>query len=298
MDRDAQNLAGPEGGSTYAYDLFIVHAAADRSWVEGYLKVEIGLEPGCVITPREFDPTATVPAEFERAVTSSRFTLLVLSPAFFSDDWARFSEELGSFATVKVGQVRLLAVDRQACGLPLRLELRVRLNFTDPDRPGWDEEMVRLRAVLDRPAPVIEVVECPYPGMVPFRKQDARFFHGRDEEIQTLLSMVRQHHFLLVIGPSGSGKSSLVMAGLMPRLDDPKHFPRGTWRVLTMRPGASPLDELARVVGSAPTTLPPQSPRCSTPSPLRDGWCWSSTSSRSCSARSRTRRFARRSSAA
>ena len=87
--------------------------------------------------------------------------------------------------------------------------------------------------------------------MVPFRKEDARFFHGRDDEIQDLLTLVRQHRFVLVIGPSGSGKSSLVMAGLLPRLDDPMHFPRGTWRVLTMRPGATPLEELARVLGGA-----------------------------------------------
>jgi WD40 repeat protein len=248
MDRFAQSLVGPEGASTRSYDLFIVHAAADRAWVEGYLKVELGLDPGRVITPREFNPTATVPAEFASAVTSSRFTMLVLSPAFLADEWARFGGELVSFASVEAGQNQLLAVDREVCKLPLNLRFLVRLNFTDPDRAGWEEEMARLRAVLDRPAPVVEAVECPYPGMVPFRKQDARFFHGRDEEIQNLLTLVRQHHFLFVIGPSGSGKSSLVMAGLLPRLDDPKHFPRGTWRVLTMRPGATPLDELARVV--------------------------------------------------
>ncbi len=251
MNRYSENLAGSEGAPTYPYDLFIVHAPADRAWVEGYLKVELGLETGRVITPREFSPTATVPAEFERAVTSSRFTLLVLSPAFLADEWARFGEQLVAFANVEASQNRLLAVDRQACDLPLSLRFRVRLNFTDTDQAGWENEIARLRAVLDRPSPVVEVVECPYPGMVPFRKQDARFFHGRDDEIQDLLTLVRQHHFLLVIGPSGSGKSSLVTAGLLPRLDEPKHFPRGTWRVLTMRPGATPLDEFARVLGGA-----------------------------------------------
>ena len=227
----------------------VIHADADRAWVEGYLKPALGLEPNRSITPREFDPTATVPAEFERAVTASRFTLLVLSPAFLTDEWARFGEQLVSFTSVEAGQNRLLAVDRQACDLPLSLRFRVRLDFTDPDPARWKDEMVRLRGVLDRPAPVAQEVECPYPGMVPFRRQDARFFHGRDDEIQTLLTLVRQHRFLLVIGSSGSGKSSLVTAGLLPRLDDPKNYPAGTWRVLTMRPGATPLDELARTLG-------------------------------------------------
>ena len=176
----------------------------------------------------------------------------MLSPAFLADEWARFGEQLVAFASVEASQNRLLAVDRQTCDLPLSLRFRVRLDFTKADPAGCAEEMVRLRAVLDRPAPAVEVVECPYPGMVPFRKEDARFFHGRDDEIQDLLTMVRQHHFLLVIGPSGSGKSSLVMAGLLPRLDDPKQFPRDTWPALTMRPGATPLDALARVLGGAP----------------------------------------------
>ena len=94
----------------------------------------------------------------------------MLSPAFLADEWARFGEELVSFASVEAGQNRLLAVDRQACDLPLSLRFRVRLDFTDPDQAGWENEIARLRAVLDRPAPVVKVVECPYPGMVPFRK--------------------------------------------------------------------------------------------------------------------------------
>ena len=220
--------AHPGGRPSEAkFDLFVVHAHADRAWVEGYLKPALALNP-TARSPAEFDPTATVPAEFERAVTASRFTLLVLSPAFLADEWARFGEQLVSFASVESGQVRLLAVDRQTCNLPLSLRFRVRLDFTASDR--WDDEVTRLRTVLDRPAPVIEAVPCPYPGMVPFRKEDAGFFHGRDDEIQTLLTSIRHHHFLIVIGSSGSGKSSLVTAGLLPKLDDPRNFPRGTWR--------------------------------------------------------------------
>jgi len=89
--------------------------------------------------------------------------------------------------------------------------------------------------------------------MVPFRTEDARFFHGRDEEIRQLLTLIRQHHFLAVVGSSGSGKSSLVTAGLLPKLDDPRNFPRGTWCVLTMRPGATPIEELASALHGVPS---------------------------------------------
>ena len=66
-----------------------------------------------------------------------------------------------------------------------------------------------------------------------------------------------------MIGSSGSGKSSLVTAGLLPKLDDPKNFPRGTWRVLTLRPGATPIEELARTL-----TGPPDDPASAISAPL------------------------------
>src|SRR5215212_2091328 len=59
---------------------------------------------------------------------------------------------------------------------------------------------------------------CPYPGMVPFSPDDARFFYGREPEIAEMLQRLRVGRYLLIIGPSGSGKSSLVTAGLLPAL--------------------------------------------------------------------------------
>ena len=60
------------------------------------------------------------------------------------------------------------------------------------------------------------------------------------------------HRFLLVIGSSGSGKSSLVLAGLLPKLADPNVFSPGTWKTVTLRPGATPLKELAARLGGDP----------------------------------------------
>ena len=107
-------------------------------------------------------------AEFERGVTSSRFTLLVLSPAFLADRWAEFGEGLVSFSAVDEGRNRLLALTLHSCQAPLRLRFRESLDCTDWTR--WDEEAARLRRHLDAPEPTIEAVPCPYPGMVPFRK--------------------------------------------------------------------------------------------------------------------------------
>ena len=165
-----------------SHDLFIVHAEADRAWVDGYLKHALGLDPARVLTPGDFRLGASVVAEFERGVTSSRFTLLVLSPAFLADRWAEFGEGLVSFSAVDEGRNRLLALTLHPCQAPLRLRFRESLDCTDWTR--WDDEAARLRRHLDAPEPTIEAVPCPYPGMVPFRKEDARFFHGRDDEIR------------------------------------------------------------------------------------------------------------------
>ncbi len=90
---------------------------------------------------------------------------------------------------------------------------------------------------------------CPYPGMVPFRTDEARFFYGRDAEIKQMLQHLRHQRLLFVIGPSGSGKSSLVLAGLLPRLGSSSYFPPDYWLVRVIRPGAQPLQALAYILG-------------------------------------------------
>ena len=86
-------------------------------------------------------------------------------------------------------------------------------------------------------APIGERV-VPYRGLRAFGEQDAGWFFGRDGEIQRLVEKLKTSRFVAVLGPSGSGKSSLVCAGLVPRLSEGA-------RVLVLRPGAAPLTALA-----------------------------------------------------
>ena len=60
----------------------------------------------------------------------------------------------------------------------------------------------------------------PVPGPVSFRADDRAFFFGREELVERLRERLAEHPFLAVLGPSGSGKSSLVLAGLVPALRD------------------------------------------------------------------------------
>ncbi|MBS0151483.1 MAG: SUMF1/EgtB/PvdO family nonheme iron enzyme [Nitrospira sp.] len=100
--------------------------------------------------------------------------------------------------------------------------------------PEFSEQIKATRSTL-----------CPYRGLEYFREGDAPFFFGRKAAIQTLYETVREHRFIAVVGASGSGKSSIVRAGLLPQL---RREERTVWDVLTLSPGDEPLKALARAV--------------------------------------------------
>ena len=64
----------------------------------------------------------------------------------------------------------------------------------------------------------LELSDTPYPGLRPFRADEADIFFGRERQTDDLLARLAAHRFLAVVGPSGCGKSSLVAAGMMPAL--------------------------------------------------------------------------------
>ncbi len=88
--------------------------------------------------------------------------------------------------------------------------------------------------------PAWRSIECPYKGLAAFQPEDRDRFHGRDSLIDLLNTRLEDDRVLVVGGPSGSGKSSVVRAGLIPKLRD-----RPGTRVLLMTPGHEPLDELS-----------------------------------------------------
>jgi WD40 repeat protein/class 3 adenylate cyclase len=90
-------------------------------------------------------------------------------------------------------------------------------------------------------------VGVPYKGLEAFQPQDAEFFFGREELVADLAARLAGSAFLAVVGPSGSGKSSVVRAGLVPAIWSGAHglAPGRDWKVVMLTPGAHPLEELA-----------------------------------------------------
>src|SRR5688572_14007009 len=91
----------------------------------------------------------------------------------------------------------------------------------------------------------------PFPGLRAFEAEESLLFYGREAHVADLLERLGDSHFVAVTGTSGSGKSSLVRAGLQPALH------RGylvdatsRWRFTTMRPGGSPLENMALALAS------------------------------------------------
>jgi len=237
-----------------AYDLFISYANADRAWVEGYLLD--GLIQAGVRCHTEAAFALGVPRllEFERAVQESQRTLLVLSPAYLAEGFTQFTDLLAQSYGLESATWPVIPLILQPVEMPPRLALLTVLDATDP--ADWPQVIARLCAELQQAVPgPAPRPPCPYPGMVPFSEEDSERFFGREREAQELLERLRLHPFLAVIGPSGSGKSSLVFAGLLPALRKSSLFGPGKWLVRTVRPGKAPLAALAAALGGEPANV-------------------------------------------
>ena len=89
----------------------------------------------------------------------------------------------------------------------------------------------------------------PFPGLRPFRSDEHHLFFGREDQTTALLQLLRTNRFLAVVGTSGSGKSSLVRAGMIAELHGGTMTHAGsTWEVMILRPGGSPIENLARAI--------------------------------------------------
>jgi len=98
-------------------------------------------------------------------------------------------------------------------------------------------------------APVASYTGPVFPGLRPFRADERVLFFGREEHTDELLRRLDETRFLAVVGLSGTGKSSLVMAGLVPALERGHLGGLGPlWRMAIMRPGSDPLGALAQVL--------------------------------------------------
>jgi WD40 repeat protein/DNA-binding SARP family transcriptional activator len=124
-----------------------------------------------------------------------------------------------------------------------------------------DVGAIPVKGLLE-PVPAVEIVgeapegtpeprgraDAPYKGLVAYQPDDAAVFFGRESVVAELVRRLADTALLAVVGASGTGKSSVVRAGLLPAIRDGALPGSSTWPTMLMSPGGRPLAELAAQV--------------------------------------------------
>jgi len=239
------------------YDVFLSHNSADKAAVE-YLAQrlrEADLEPF-------LDKWHLVPGDpwqeaLEKTLDQSRTCAVFLGPEGLGP-WENEEMRVALNQRIRDPDFRVIPVLLPNAHMPERGRLPpflARLTWVD-FRAGLDDADAFHRLVCGikgvAPGPPEEVTPpeeiCPFRGLAPFREEDAAFFFGREALTQWLVEALREDRFLAVIGPSGSGKSSVVLAGLIPALRRGDLPGSDGWEIVTLQPSERPLEALAAVV--------------------------------------------------
>jgi len=102
------------------------------------------------------------------------------------------------------------------------------------------------------PSSSLDLGICPYVGLKAFREEDTAYFYGREQLTQKLIAELYHRSFLAVVGASGSGKSSVVQAGIIAQLKQGQQLPGSDqWRICYFRAGEHPLTSLTQNLASS-----------------------------------------------
>ncbi|MBI4781632.1 MAG: CHAT domain-containing protein [Oscillatoriophycideae cyanobacterium NC_groundwater_1537_Pr4_S-0.65um_50_18] len=142
------------------------------------------------------------------------------------------------------------AIERMSLYLAVR-QARRKLQGLEDDFPGASWLPVIFQNPAIEPPTWLELggmPPCPYKGLQAFQETDAPLFFGREQATQDLAIAVKRQALVAVVGASGSGKSSVVFAGLVPYLR--QHSGSVAPYIVSFRPGSNPYEALAEAIVS------------------------------------------------
>jgi hypothetical protein len=228
--------------------IFISHSSEDTSQAT---KIASALEArGFQHLFLDFDPIHGIPGgslwerELYRQLRQCQAVIVLCSPSSMQSDWV-FAEITHARAQGKP----VIPLEIVPCTPRSILSDTQIIKAGSLAEEGLDRLWVALESAGLDPARLEQWqgTRAPYPGLAPFDETDAAVFFGRDADVREGLDILNQlrrfggARLALFLGPSGSGKSSLVRAGILPKL---RRSP--DWLVMPpMRPGHRPLDSLA-----------------------------------------------------
>lgn len=164
----------------------------------------------CWIDQSEILPGDVVPERIEQAIRSTDMLLAICSQASTGREWPE--QEI---LCAKSLNIKIVPVLIEECALPIHLN-RIHAPKLFPSYQQGQGEILNLLS-RDRPIPDATLpLECPFPGLSAFLEKQSHLFFGREREQAIITQKLSQDAltFLLITGPSGSGKSSLAQAGL------------------------------------------------------------------------------------
>lgn len=219
-------------------------------------------------------PTPERQEAVRKALQEAHALLLIASPQTSTSPTVQEDLSLAEQAGCPVCVLWIAGRRRQDVLPPLQTAVRA-LDLLDARPPRYEQALDALLTRLGTlpppsfrdastlmPSPTFEP-RNPYKGLRAFRYEDAHDFFGRERLIDALVDALEQHlaraeqradaaRFLAVVGPSGSGKSSVVLAGLLPRLRLDELPGSRRWVYLPpMIPGKHPLEALSVTLGHA-----------------------------------------------
>lgn len=235
--------------------IFISHSSRDNSVAEAI--VERQQQQGYQSVFLAFDPELGIPAgrswehELYRQLRACQSVIVLCSEYSMASRWCfaeiTHAKSLGKYLfPLKIGP----------CKIDTVLTSRQIIDFTRDPEAAFQRLWEGLRIAGLDPADHFtwDTSRSPYPGMMAFEEADAAVFFGREAEIQQgleILQRLRQFggaRVLMVLGASGTGKSSVVRAGLLPRLRRNSE----DWLIIDpFRPQAHPLRELSIALAEA-----------------------------------------------
>jgi tetratricopeptide (TPR) repeat protein len=219
---------------TYDYDVFISYSSVDRDWVrQELLRILEGAGLRVCIDYRDFQPGAPRPEEIQRAVLTSRRTLLILTPDYLTSEWANFGNMMVQFLDPNNRERSMIPLMLTQCELPPRIAYLTPVDFASATVPEDREiERRKLLNALGRP-PLPETPPPPerkdwllaHPYAMP------PHFTGRATEQAQLNSWLNNdaaHPLLLLRALGGFGKSALAWHWLLQAVD-PARWPHVVW---------------------------------------------------------------------
>jgi WD40 repeat protein len=231
--------------------IFISHSSEDReqstrllAWLhsQGFISTFLDFDKH-----RGIEPGADWERTLYREISSAQAVILILTKNWFASKWC-FAEFTQARA---LGKIIFPLVESPAGETFVSSDIQ-QLDLIKDREGGLERLLARLRQI-DPHDFLWDPTRPPYPGLLAFDEADAAVYFGRDDDIRRLIERLNARRaqggekLVVVLGASGSGKSSLLRAGAVPRLKRDAH----NWIVLPpFRPQEHPLDELAQVVAT------------------------------------------------